>query len=59
MFPYTHAERDYKRSKERDEKFKRLAHYDTMVPLVVSENERLKAQVEALQKVADANEHPF
>jgi hypothetical protein len=58
LFPYVHAERDYKRNQETSEKLKRLLQYDTMIPLLVSENERLKKQVESLQKVADANEFP-
>ena len=58
LFPYSYARDRYEESKIRAEKFKRLSEYDTMVPLLVSENERLKAQVEALQKVADAIQHP-
>jgi len=50
LFPYSHAEKTYAESRVRHEKMKRLSEYDTMVPLLVSENERLKAQIETLKK---------
>jgi hypothetical protein len=51
VFPYRLAEKDHKRSMETSEKLERLAHYETMVPLVVSENERLKEQIRILTQI--------
>ena len=50
IFPYCTAEKTYEEMKRRSENSKRLKEYDTMVPLLVSENERLKAEVERLKK---------
>jgi hypothetical protein len=49
---------DHTRYEERVDMRRRLNEYNIMVPLLVSENERLKAQVEALQKIADAYQFP-
>jgi hypothetical protein len=56
IFPYSHAERSYAESKARSEKLKRLNEYDTMVPLLVSENERLKAQIQILTSISGAKD---
>jgi len=56
IYPYLYNRHEqYEKEKENR---RRLHDYDTMVPLLISENEKLKKQVEALQKVADANEFP-
>jgi len=49
MFPYSYAEERYSESKIRSEKLKRLSDYDAMVPALVNENERLKAEIEKLK----------
>lgn len=44
------AQERWEDRERRLEKLNRLKEYDTMVPLLVSENERLKAEVERLKK---------
>lgn len=58
MFPYSTAEKRWEQMRNRDADSKRLKELDATQKLLVDENERLKKQVEALQKVADAHEFP-
>lgn len=62
-YPYMNS--DWEKYQEKLAKAQRLRDYDKLVPLLErdndnlkAENERLKAQVASLQKVADANEFP-
>lgn len=59
LYPY--IEKDWKYTKENSDKLAKLREYEKTVPLLVrendnikAENERLKKHIEALQKVADA-----
>jgi hypothetical protein len=51
-------ERDYKKNQETYAKLKRLKEIEQVWDAMLYENQRLKAQVEALQKVADAYQYP-
>lgn len=50
LFPYSQAIKERQQREDLSEKLKTLANYNTMVPLLVSENERLKAENERLRK---------
>lgn len=58
MFPYSTARSRWEEIQKRDADRKRLAELEVTQKLLVDENEKLKKQVEALQKIADAHEFP-
>lgn len=58
MFPYSTAQKRYEELKNRELERNRATELEVTQKLLINENERLKKQVTALQKVADANEFP-
>jgi hypothetical protein len=59
MFPYSTAQERHEERRIQGIQKNRAKELEVTQALLINENERLKKQVEALQKVAEANEYPF
>jgi hypothetical protein len=59
MFPYSTAEERHEERRIRGIERNRAKELEVTQKLLLAENESLKKQIEALQKVTEANQYPF